>query len=113
MENKQNSRINVLKNHLFPENDISSTPLIHQEPTSQTSKNPDDIVLVCPVRTAIGKGGRGSFKDTPPDALLTPIFKHILNTTKIDPSIIGDVNSSHKEHQLTIFLDCYWKSIRC
>ncbi|KAG7191681.1 3-ketoacyl-CoA thiolase with broad chain length specificity [Scheffersomyces spartinae] len=54
-------------------------------------KNPDDVVIVGAYRTAIGKGGRGSFKDTGSDYLLTQLFSAFLKKTGVDASLIEDV----------------------
>lgn len=44
------------------------------------------------MRTAIGKAKRGSFKNTGPDGLLTPILKHLVQTTpQVRPEQYGDV----------------------
>lgn len=48
-------------------------------------------MIVSAVRTAIAKAKRGGFKDADIDVLVAPIIAHILKTTKIDPSIVGDV----------------------
>lgn len=78
-------RVEVLMNHIKKEEKLVLYP------TLSDSSN-DDIVIVCPVRTAIGKAGKkGVFGATPADKLLEPILKHILKTTKIDPKIISDV----------------------
>jgi len=53
--------------------------------------SPDDIVISMSVRTALCKAKRGAFKDSSLTDLLTPLLKHVLDTTRIDPSLIGDV----------------------
>lgn len=53
--------------------------------------SPDDIVVVSAYRTAVGRAGRGGFKDTLPDDLLTPVLKRILKETNIDMKEVGDV----------------------
>mmetsp|Transcript_662 Transcript_662/g.795 ORF Transcript_662/g.795 Transcript_662/m.795 type:complete len:438 (-) Transcript_662:168-1481(-) len=55
------------------------------------SKNPDDVVIVSALRTAIGKARKGSFKDTTPDDLLLAVFKGVVAEAKIDPKELGDV----------------------
>lgn len=50
----------------------------------------DDVVICCAVRTAIAKGKKGSFKDTPTENLIAPLLKEIIHRTKIDPKKIGD-----------------------
>mmetsp|Transcript_91822 Transcript_91822/g.264835 ORF Transcript_91822/g.264835 Transcript_91822/m.264835 type:complete len:429 (+) Transcript_91822:78-1364(+) len=54
-------------------------------------KSDDDVVICSALRTPIGKASRGSFKDTPPEELLVPLFKATLERTKIDPKLIEDI----------------------
>ena len=56
-----------------------------------TIKSPDDVVICCAVRTALTRSKRGPLKDTPPELLLTPLLKAIVERTKIDPKNIQDV----------------------
>lgn len=37
-------------------------------------KSEDDVVIVAMARTAMTKAKRGNQKDTPPEAMLTPVF---------------------------------------
>merc|ERR1719158_1784840 len=57
---------------------------------SSTAKADDDVVICCAVRTAIGKAGKGGFKDTPCEDLLAPLFKAVVEQTKVNPKKIGD-----------------------
>ncbi len=50
----------------------------------------NDIVLVAPIRTAVGSFG-GVFKNTPGPELTIPIMKSIISTSGIDPAVIEDV----------------------
>ncbi|OQR95928.1 3-ketoacyl-CoA thiolase A [Thraustotheca clavata] len=52
---------------------------------------PVEVVIVAATRTPIAKAKRGAFKDTTPDVLLRHVFEGIINQTKIDPKIIGDI----------------------
>jgi len=54
-------------------------------------KADDDVVICCAVRTAITKGKKGGFKDTPTEDMLAPLFKEVVARTKVNPKIIGDV----------------------
>ena len=54
-------------------------------------KHPDDIVVTCALRTAITKGGKGGFKDTAAADLLVGVFKALIERSKIDPSLVGDI----------------------
>jgi acetyl-CoA acyltransferase 1 len=51
----------------------------------------DDIVIVAFARTAMTKSGRGVQKDTNTEEMLVPVFKSVLEQTKIDPKLIEDV----------------------
>jgi acetyl-CoA acyltransferase 1 len=51
----------------------------------------DDVVICCALRTAITKGKKGGFKDTPTENLIAPLIKEIVTRTKIDPKKIGDL----------------------
>ena len=51
----------------------------------------DDIVIVAMARTAITKAGRGAQKDTNTEEMLVPVFKAVIDHTKIDPKLIEDV----------------------
>merc|ERR1719323_2737760 len=72
----------------------TSTSSLQQVPTASTMseapKSDDDVVICCAVRTAIAKGGKGSFKDTPCEDMLAPLYKAVVERTKIDPKKIGD-----------------------
>jgi len=50
----------------------------------------DDVVICCAVRTAITKGKKGNFKDTPTENLIGALVKEVIHRTKIDPKKIGD-----------------------
>lgn len=54
-------------------------------------KNPRDPVIVSAVRTAIGKGGRGTLKNTRPDDLCATVLREAVARAGIDASIIEDV----------------------
>lgn len=54
-------------------------------------KNPDDVVIVAAYRTALTKGGRGSFKDVGSDYILTKFLEQFLKKTNVDASLIEDV----------------------
>uniref|UniRef100_A0A0E0EYM4 acetyl-CoA C-acyltransferase n=1 Tax=Oryza meridionalis TaxID=40149 RepID=A0A0E0EYM4_9ORYZ len=51
----------------------------------------DDVVIVAAYRTAICKSKRGGFKDTPAEDLLVPVFKALIDKTKLNPSEVGDI----------------------
>ena len=54
--------------------------------------HPNDPVIVAAVRSAIGKGKRGSLKDTRPDSLLAAVMKAAVEQCSgLDPADIDDV----------------------
>ncbi|XP_038712924.1 3-ketoacyl CoA thiolase 1, peroxisomal-like [Tripterygium wilfordii] len=82
--------------------------LQHLQPTSQTHESTalsasncagyhrtaafdDDVVIVAAYRTAICKSQRGGFKDTPPEDLLAPVLKALIEKTNLNPSEVGDI----------------------
>jgi len=54
-------------------------------------KNPRDPVIVSAVRTAIGKGGRGTLKNTRPDDLAATVLREAVKRAGVDPASIEDV----------------------
>eukprot|EP00178_Gracilaria_changii_P026728 TRINITY_DN824_c0_g1_i15.p1 TRINITY_DN824_c0_g1~~TRINITY_DN824_c0_g1_i15.p1 ORF type:complete len:972 (+),score=149.31 TRINITY_DN824_c0_g1_i15:1744-4659(+) len=52
---------------------------------------PNDIVVVSAYRTAVGRAGRGGFKDTLPDDLLIPLLQRILKETGVGVADVGDI----------------------
>ncbi|KAK5119775.1 hypothetical protein LTR85_007351 [Meristemomyces frigidus] len=54
-------------------------------------KRPDDIVVATALRTAITKGGKGGFKDTPGADLLHGAFTNLIQRSGIDPSLVEDI----------------------
>ncbi|KAF3153725.1 hypothetical protein TWF225_004292 [Orbilia oligospora] len=55
------------------------------------SKNPDDIVITYATRTALAKGGKGSFKDTPLENLLLQLLQGVIKNSNIDPVLVEDI----------------------
>jgi acetyl-CoA acetyltransferase len=53
--------------------------------------HPDDVVIVCAVRTPICKAKKGGLKDTPAEDLLATVLAAVVERTKIDPAVVGDV----------------------
>jgi len=65
---------------------------LHPNPLSRvSSKSPNDVVICCAVRTPLTKSKRGGLKDTSAELLLLPLFKAIVERTKIPPARIQDV----------------------
>jgi len=48
-------------------------------------------VICAAVRTPLTKAKKGGLKDTTCDALLVPVFKGVLERTKIDPKKVEDI----------------------
>lgn len=86
-------RLHRIAQHVLPATGRVSP--LHQNPTasalSSADKSDDDVVICCALRTAIAKGNKGGFKDTPCEDLLAPLFKAVIEKTKIDPKKIDDV----------------------
>lgn len=59
--------------------------------SSNSNKNPNDVVICCAVRTALTKAKRGAFSKTSPEDMLAPLFKACLDRTHINPADIGDI----------------------
>ena len=50
-----------------------------------------EVAIVAAVRTAIGKGGRGSLRDVRPDTLAAAVIKEAVKRAKLEPTDIEDV----------------------
>jgi acetyl-CoA acyltransferase 1 len=48
-------------------------------------------VITLAARTALGKAGKGSFKDTNLDFLVYSLLKKVIAQSKLDPSLIEDI----------------------
>ncbi|RVD82936.1 uncharacterized protein DFL_007346 [Arthrobotrys flagrans] len=55
------------------------------------AKNPDDIVIVSALRTALTKGGKGGFKDTAGADLLAGVLKGVIQKSGINPELVEDI----------------------
>jgi len=55
------------------------------------SKNEDDVVIVCAVRSAITKAKKGGFKDTRPEEILSGVLRAAYTKINLDPSLIEDI----------------------
>ncbi|KAM5281472.1 3-ketoacyl-CoA thiolase B, peroxisomal-like isoform 2-T2 [Ctenodactylus gundi] len=51
-----------------------------------------DVVVVHGRRTAIGRAGRGGFKDTTPDELLSAVMTAVLKDVNLRPEQLGDIS---------------------
>ena len=57
----------------------------------QASKHPDDVVIVCALRTPITRARKGGLKDTTADDLVATVLRACLRETNVDANDIGDV----------------------
>lgn len=55
------------------------------------SKSDNDVVIVAAFRTAIANARRGPFAEAHIEDMLTPVLKAVLEKSKIDPALIGDI----------------------
>lgn len=83
-------RVQTLAAHL------SANPVTAVVPQNKTfgkvgSKNPNDVVIVSALRSAITKANKGKFKDTTPDDILKPVLEAVLKQSKVPPTKLGDV----------------------
>merc|ERR1719469_265838 len=84
-------RVNRIAGHVQVA--VAASASLAPQPTAALSaaeKSEDDVVICCAVRTAVGKAGKGGFKDTPCEDMLAPLFQEVVKRTKIDPKKIGD-----------------------
>ncbi|XP_038611443.1 3-ketoacyl-CoA thiolase, peroxisomal [Tachyglossus aculeatus] len=84
-------RLQVVLGHLTnrPEPGPQAAPC-----SSSARRSPDhddDVVVVHGRRTAIGKAGRGGFKDTSPDELLAVVMTAVLQDVQLSPDKLGDI----------------------
>jgi len=56
-----------------------------------TTKSPDDVVITLAIRTALTKGGKGSFKDTGLDGIVVKLLKEVVNRMNMDPALVEDI----------------------
>jgi acetyl-CoA acyltransferase 1 len=54
-------------------------------------KHPDDVVVTACCRTALTKGGKGGFKDTPAADLVAGVLRALLDRAGLDPNLVEDV----------------------
>ncbi|KAI7862448.1 Thiolase, N-terminal domain-containing protein [Spinellus fusiger] len=76
------SRLQQVSSHLAPTGTVANKIGV---------KSPEDIVIVSALRTGLARGRKGGFKDTLPEEMLSPIFKAIIEQTKINPAIVDDI----------------------
>ncbi|KAI2649017.1 3-ketoacyl-CoA thiolase B, peroxisomal [Labeo rohita] len=93
-------RVQVLSGHL------SSNARVGMRQCSASAADPNDIVVVHGLRTAIGRAKRGSFKDTTPDELLSTVMSTVLKDLGLRPSLLGDVGFPESVPVYTVNRQC-------
>jgi acetyl-CoA acyltransferase 1 len=81
-----NQRLQRILSHIN-----QSSQIITPNQTSAPQKSPDDVVIVCALRTPLCKAKRGGFKDTHPTDLLAAVLKAILDKSKLKADEIDDI----------------------
>ncbi|KAF6312418.1 acetyl-CoA acyltransferase 1 [Rhinolophus ferrumequinum] len=86
-------RLEVVLGHLNRRPDSGPQPKLQAAPCwgGALRESADDVVVVHGRRTAIGRGGRGGFKDTTPDELLSAVLTAVLQDVKLSPTQLGDI----------------------
>jgi acetyl-CoA acyltransferase 1 len=67
-----------------------------------TTKSPDDVVITLAIRTALTKGGKGSFKDTGLDGIVVKLLKEVVNRMNMDPALVEDICLGNVSHVIPI-----------
>ncbi len=76
-------RLQVLNNHVNNNQTFNANKV--------APKSDDDIVILAYARTAMTKAKKGAQKDTPPEAMLSPVLKAVVQKSGIDAKLIDDV----------------------
>ena len=74
-------RVTSLLKHITPGSSLSHI----------TTKNPDDIVITTAIRTPLGKGGKGGFKDTTVEYLIMATLEATRERMGFDPALVEDI----------------------
>ena len=83
MESAAARRLQVLNNHVNNNQTFNAGNV--------PPKADDDVVILAYARTAMTKAKKGAQKDTPPEAMLTPVLKAVVQKSGIDAKLIDDV----------------------
>jgi len=59
--------------------------------SSINGSSPDDVVICAAYRTALGKAGKGEFKETAPEVLLTAVLKGMVDKSGLDVKYVEDM----------------------
>mmetsp|Transcript_127957 Transcript_127957/g.272876 ORF Transcript_127957/g.272876 Transcript_127957/m.272876 type:complete len:471 (-) Transcript_127957:96-1508(-) len=54
-------------------------------------KDPEDVVIVSALRTAMAKANKGSFKDTHPEDMLSPVLAAVCEKVGLDKKMVDDI----------------------
>uniref|UniRef100_A0A3Q2IA04 Acetyl-CoA acyltransferase 1 n=1 Tax=Equus caballus TaxID=9796 RepID=A0A3Q2IA04_HORSE len=86
-------RLQVVLGHLKGRPHSGPEPAPRAAPCWSSTRWPadEDVVVVHGRRTAIGRAGRGGFKDTTPDELLSAVMTAVLQDVKLSPAQLGDI----------------------
>jgi acetyl-CoA acyltransferase 1 len=79
-------RLQALTSQLVTRNEVSATL-----GNARAPKAADDVVICAAYRTPLTKSKKGGLKDSPAEALLVPVYEHIVKATGIDPKLIQDI----------------------
>jgi acetyl-CoA acetyltransferase len=74
------------------------------------TKDSNDIVITCALRTPLTKALKGGLKDTPLDLMVHALLKEVLAQSKLDPKLIQDVclgNVGHKGWRFCQIINIY------
>ncbi|KAM4815103.1 3-ketoacyl-CoA thiolase, peroxisomal isoform 1-T1 [Thomomys bottae] len=85
-------RLQVVLGHLSRQPDSAPAPQAAPCRGVCARAAPGDVVVVHGRRTAIGKAGRGGFKDTTPDELLSAVMTAVLQDVNLRPEQLGDIS---------------------
>ncbi|XP_037382408.1 3-ketoacyl-CoA thiolase, peroxisomal [Talpa occidentalis] len=86
-------RLQVVLGHLKGPQGPGPEPALQGRPCwgGAPRGSPADVVVVHGRRTAIGRAGRGGFKDTTPDELLSAVMTAVLRDVHLSPQELGDI----------------------
>ncbi|XP_004676369.1 PREDICTED: 3-ketoacyl-CoA thiolase, peroxisomal [Condylura cristata] len=86
-------RLQVVLGHLKGQPGSSPEPALQVRPcwSGAPQGSAADVVVVHGRRTAIGRAGRGGFKDTTPDELLSAVMTAVLQDVNLSPQQLGDI----------------------
>jgi acetyl-CoA acyltransferase 1 len=84
-------RVQQLSNQFPTGLSLPSPSSINTMHSTAGQKNPDDVVIVCAVRTPLTRARRGGLAQTFHEEMLAHVLKAVLERTRINPSLIEDV----------------------